>query len=340
MISPSAMDTLLASLPAVLGFYPDASVFFTPLTRSAADSDQTIVPFTARADLANVLADPGHFVHGATTAARDITAEEVVLVVTGSTREDKKPPAKETIAPLREGLRHHGYPQVEAVHLAGFVAGARWFSYDDPRRHGTLPDPRNSAATVQTVLNGDVIYESRAELAALFTPAPQEDRDRLASLIATVAAAVTDEESRHDLPALQARLARLDQAVTDAAHGTLPDTDEKLADLIGAFACVLMRDALLITPGKHARAAEELWLTLWKLAPEPMSDRLAAVLMTHACHRGHGALALVAADAASRSERLVTLLLCAVQQGVAFTRIKDMLHRAVSATRASFGHTH
>ncbi|WP_236788111.1 DUF4192 domain-containing protein [Amycolatopsis sp. GM8] len=303
-----SVDGLLAGVPALVGFPPEDSLLLVSL--GTPDREGYTLDGIARMDLRDVLADPARALTLMTARVGDTPIHRLIVVVAGSTGPEGDPPSPEAVAPISLWLNDHGFGAVDLLHLSRFSAGARWFCYDDPGWSGTLSDPRASICASAAAAQGQVIFGSHREFLAQFTPASLADRARVAPLVLAAARAVRTEEAEDNRAALLARVRRLDHAIAQARSGRLPVDDHTIADLIGACASLPVRAAMLAPPNDElARAAEALWLALWKLAPPVFAERLAGLIVAHALLRGDGAVANAAGDLAVATHDLLTRLL-------------------------------
>ncbi|MBJ8341426.1 DUF4192 domain-containing protein [Antrihabitans sp. YC3-6] len=225
---------------------------------------------------------------------------------------------------LGAGLAAHGTILVGAHITMEIAAGEFWWSLLGDRRTGFLRDPGSSTAAATNVLHGRQIRGSRAEVAAVLEPGDPLERIEVAKLIADAAeaafsarrraarAGTKDAHSRNELVRV---LFQVENVATGAVLGPA-----EIVELGVALTNVDVRDcALVLATGDQADAAEQLWLTMVRLLPDPYYAD-AAALLGYSCYvRGDGPLAGIAFEAARRSEpghRLANLLDGALQNGV------------------------
>jgi hypothetical protein len=330
----ASTTTIVASLPALLGFIPgDSLVLITALTND--DGSVTTGPLT-RIDLTRLTGHADDCVRQFTRQCGDLPVLCVTGIVVRTVDEDN---AGDDLLPLRADvdtvvtkLADHGFTDVDLVHVPAVAEGARWRSYRDTDRTGVLPDPAATAAAAAAVAAGHIIAASREDLAARFTPAPECLRARLQPRITdAVESAVIDE--RWHLAAC-VRLARADAAIRAAAHGELPDDDAAIADLAATFATLSFRDALLAVPDDATRlAAENLVLHLWRHSCDPVAGQLATVIAVHAYLRGSGTGARIALENADPEQPLTALLSTLLDHAVAPSEIRHVIHNASTDAR-------
>ncbi|MFH5206744.1 DUF4192 domain-containing protein [Antrihabitans sp. NCIMB 15449] len=225
---------------------------------------------------------------------------------------------------LGAGLAAHGTILVGAHITMEIAAGEFWWSLLGDRRTGFLRDPGSSTAAAMNVLHGRQIRGSRAEVAAVLEPGDPLERIEVAKLLADAAesafsarrraarAGTKDAHSRNELVRV---LFQVENVATGAVLGPA-----EIVELGVALTNIDVRDcALVLATGEHADAAEQVWLTMVRLLPDPYYAD-AAALLGYSCYvRGDGPLAGIVFEAARRSDpdhRLANLLDGALQNGV------------------------
>lgn len=322
----------IAAVPAILGFMPERSLVVAVLRATAEQPGTATVDVVARIDLD----EPGRSETGeivervAGICLRDSASAVLALIV-----DDRATPPGDRHRGLR-ARRHRDLAgalehrlDAGALPLAGAWAvnaiGARlpWWSVCGPVRRGRQPDPATSLVTLRHVLHGRPLRASRAELSesvAVDRVARARVRERLPAAAAAaaqrLAAAVRRcEPDSHTRDELRKILRQLDNIEAGA-----PPDDGALAELAVALRVTAVRDILFgLIPGRHADAAEALWLRLTRTLPDP--DRAeAAMLLGYAAYvRGDGPLAGVAFDTAlavDPGHRLAALLDIGLQTGM------------------------
>ncbi|MGV9367090.1 DUF4192 domain-containing protein [Amycolatopsis sp. NPDC003731] len=328
----ASTTSIVASVPALLGFIPDESlVLITALTNN--DGTVTTGPLS-RIDLA-------HLTDHADDCARQFNrqcCDLPVLCVTGilvrtvDDAGDDSLPLRADVDTVVTQLAEHGFTDIDVVHVPAIAEGARWRSYLDPDRTAVLPDPATTPAAVAAIAAGHTIASSREDLAARFTPAPEHLRARLQPRITDAVESAAIDQHRH--LAAHVRLARADAAIRAAAHGELPADDAVVADLAATFATLPFRDALLAVPDDATRlAAENLVLHLWRHSSAPIAGQLATVIAAHAYLRGDGTRARIALENAGPEQPLTELLSRLLGHAVAPSEIRHLIQNASTETR-------
>jgi hypothetical protein len=324
----ASTTTIVASLPALLGFIPDNSlVLITALTND--DGSVTTGPLT-RIDLTHLTGHADDCVQQFNRQCGDLPVLCVTGIVVRTVDEDNAGdgslPQRTDVDSVIEQLAKHGFTDVDVVHVPAFAEGARWRSYRDTERTGVLPDPAATAAAAAAVAAGHTIAASREDLAARFTPAPECLRARLQPRIADAVESAAIDERWH--LAAYVRLVRAD------AHGELPDDDAAIADLAATFATLSFRDALLAVPDDATRlAAENLVLHLWRHSCDPVASQLATVIAVHAYLRGSGTGARIALENADPEHPMTALLSTLLDHAVAPSEIRHVIHNASTDAR-------
>ena len=241
-------------------------------------------------------------------------------------------PHEALAAVLREVFDEAGVTTVHALWAPEIQAGAEWKCYDAPGCGGILPDPSSSAVAAAMTAAGVVTFRNREELRELIAPEPAGELTlRSAKLDALV-------EERQDGPEQARRdLQTVFAAIRRTAEGK-PLTEEDLLQVLLAVSDSRVRDiALSASLGELAPAAEQLWLTLVRKAPEPEFADVAALLAFAAYLRGEGALASVALERIEQTRpehRLGTLLRRALDSGITPTELAAVARDAAEDARA------
>ncbi|WP_410626223.1 DUF4192 domain-containing protein [Amycolatopsis sp. cmx-8-4] len=333
-LTVGSTTTVVASIPAFIGFIPDNSlVLISTLTND--DGLVTTGPLT-RIDLTHLTRHAKNWVRQFNWQCGDLP----VLCVTGilvrtideDATSDDSLPLRAEVDTVVELLAEHSFTDVDLVHVPAITEGARWRSYLEADRTGVLPDPATTAAAAAAVADGHTIAASQDDLAARFTPAPGHLRERLQPRIAdAVEAAVIDQ---HWHLAAHVRLDRADAAIRAAAHGELPADDAAIADLAATFATLPFRDALLAVPDDTARlAAENLVLHLWRHSCDPIAGQLATVIAVHAYLRGDGTGARIALENADPEHLMMRLLSNMLGHAVPPSKVHHVFQNASADAR-------
>ncbi|SEF38153.1 protein of unknown function [Amycolatopsis pretoriensis] len=332
--TPASTTTIVASLPALLGFIPeDSLVLITALTND--DGSVTTGPL-ARIDLTRITGHADDCARHVNRQCGNLPVFCVIGIVVRTVDEDNADgeslPQRTDVDSLIEQLAEHGFTDVDVVHVPAVAEGARWRSYRDADRTGVLPDPAATAAAAAAVAAGHTIAASRDDLAARFTPAPENLRARLQPHITDAVASAAIDESWHLTAHL--RLARADAAISAATHGELPTDDSDVADLAATFATLSFRDALLAVPDDATRlAAENLVLHLWRHSCDPVAGQLAIVIAVHAYLRGSGTVARIALENADPQQPMTLLLSTVLDHAVAPSEARHVIENASADAR-------
>lgn len=325
----ASTTSVVASIPALLGFIPDDSlVLITTLTN---DDGSVTTGTLTRIDLTHLTHNTDDCVRHFNRQCGDLPVLCVTGIVVRAIDEDaagdESLPLRADIDTVVELLAEHGFTDVDLVHVPAVAEGARWRSYLDPDRTGLLPDPATTPAAAAAVAAGHTIAASRDDLAARFTPAPEPLRTRLQPRITDAVESAVIDESWH--LAAHVRLGRADAAIRAAAHGELPADDDAIVDLAATFATLPFRDALLAASDNTARlAAENLVLHLWHHSCDPIAGPLATVIAVHAYLRGDGAAARIALENADPEQPMTALLSTVLDNAVPPSKVHHVIQNA------------
>ncbi|MFC7344042.1 DUF4192 domain-containing protein [Saccharopolyspora griseoalba] len=356
-ISVSEPGDVLAALPHLLGFHPEDSFVLVTL------HDLAVAPrfgVTMRLDLPcpmQARAFGEFLLHG---PLRQQDAEAVLLIVVGeradeaacaetcedtcqeSTAEDAErirlleeagPPMCSVIEVVKETLQHNGIVPAHAVWTSEIREGAPWRCYDDVECTGTVADPKESPIGAVLAARGAVTFGSKDELRELVAPESPEVVARWSAKLDALAEDDLDEE-------VPDRVARDVRAVHAAIRRSAAGSALTEGDLQGVLLAVSdnrVRDIVLGTAlGEHARAAEELWLSLVRKAPDAELPEVAVLLAFSAYLRGEGGLASVALERAERVQpdhRLGVLLRQAMEAGIPPAELSAIARNATEDAR-------
>ena len=305
----SSPQSLVAMIPAILGFRPSRSLIVATATGRQ-------LGVTMRVDLTPALTeDIGQLVE---LAARQ-DADSVLVVVVDDTDTDHRA----LVASLSTGMAGRHITVQGAVSVAEIATGATWRCIQDEcGAFGVIDDPQTTPMAMAAVLAGRPIFHTRDELVSLIAPSP-------AALTAALDQSVTAAHADEDAPrrAVEAILA----AIEDVENGTTPDI-AALASLAAPLTDVRVRDMLFATAlSNRADAAEQLWLSMARILPPRHRAEALALLGYSAFARANGVLAGVALAAAlaDHSEHsLARLLDEALQSGTS----PEVLHAAAESS--------
>lgn len=308
----SSPQSLVAMIPAVLGFQPRQSLIVATV---AADQ----LGATMRVDLGpTLIEDLGQL---AELAARQ-EADSVLAVIVDTTDTDHRP----LIAALTAAMAAHSITVQGAVSVPEITAGAAWACIQDEcGATGVIDDPRATPMAMAAVLAGRPIFRDRTELASLIDVNPAA----VAVLTPILGEPAALDPRDEDAPrrAAEAILAAID----DLEDGTVPDL-AALGALAAPLTDVRVRDMMFATAlSTRAAAAEQLWLTMARVLP-PRYRAEALTLHGYSCYsRGDGPLAGVSFAAAlsdHSGHSLARLLDDALQSGAS----PQVLHSAAESS--------
>ncbi|CDO88040.1 hypothetical protein AWC29_02165 [Mycobacterium triplex] len=312
--------TLIAALPAVLGFVPENSLVLVSLEHGELGA-------VLRVDLSEELAGRlGHLVEVAAAAAPE-AAIAVIVDDEGAECPLCNEEYRQLCAMLAEVLSEHNI-ELYAAHVVDRVArGGRWHCVDGCGASGTVDDPSASPLAAAAVLEGRRLYARRADLQAVIAVEDPARSAALADLVseqaATRAAAHRADPAgciRRDLESAMAAAARV------GAGQTLCDAE------LAAQGCALddgqVRDTLYaLAVGVKAGEAEALWAALARALPTPWRVEALVLLAFSAYVRGDGPLAGVSLEAALRCDpdhRMAGMLDTALQSGLRPEQIREL----------------
>ncbi len=160
VMSHAECGTLIAAVPFMLRFVPTASLIVVGFTGTS----PCRATFTMRVDLPA----PNNY-SAALGALRDpISRQEpdamAVIVVGGNHRDaaDDYLPHRELVQGCAAIAENLGLSLMSSLWVAAIEAYQAWFSYTEPGRFGTVPEPRTSAVGLESVVVGEVTYDNRA----------------------------------------------------------------------------------------------------------------------------------------------------------------------------------
>ncbi|WP_305094806.1 DUF4192 domain-containing protein [Prescottella sp. R16] len=326
--------TLISAVPALLGFHPHRSLVAVCFTGTG-------VGAVMRHDLelgdGDRIAPPMDLVLAQFAGVADREGADRVLVLMIDDRLPARPHPTDLarhrllVDEFSNLLWRSDIELGQVLVCPRIVAGAPWWDLGGGHG-GTLPDPGSSEVAVAQVVGGRAIRASRNEIEALVAPAAPAVRDRIADRIddarerrvqATAlnrAAADRTTVERAGLDTVLARIAQLEA-------GDEPD-GPATAELALALEITAVRDAVLaLALGEQADAAEQLWIHLARVLPDPERAEPLALLGYSAYARGDGPLAGVALGAALAADPchgLAALLDRALQAGIRPTSLREL----------------
>ncbi len=308
--------SLIAALPAVLGFVPEKSLVLVTLDRGE-------LGCVMRVDLSSELA--GSLSHLAEAVAAAVPGAAIAVIVDeeGATCRQCNDDHRRLADMLTAALAGHGIELLAAHVVDKIAADGRWHCADGCGNGGTVEDPSASPMAVAAVLDGRRLYPRRADLQQVVEVDPVR-AEALSGAIDHIAsqrgATRSDDDARRDVEAVLAIVARIAEqpSPSDAA--------------LAASACALtdgrVRDTLYaLAVGREAGAAESLWAVLARSLPGPWRVEALVLLAFSAYARGDGPLAGVSLEAALGSDpkhRMAGMLDSALHSGIRPEQIREL----------------
>lgn len=312
--------SLIAALPAVLGFVPEHSLVV--VTVDAAELGAVL-----RVDLSPELAE--HTAHLAEVVGSSAPEQAIAVVIDefGADCAACGTDHGELAEALSRSLAGQGVELSAVLVVDRVAAGGRWYCADGCGAHGDVDDPEASPLAAAAVLDGRRLYRRRADLQQVIAVT---DTDRCARLAAAAAAHTparpTARTARAAVHTAMATAARL-------ADGTEPG-DAELMAVACALADPRVRDTLYaLAVGDCAAAAESLWALMARTLPPRWRPDVLTLVAFSAYARGDGPLAGIALEEALRiapEHRMAAMLDSALQSGMRPEQIREM---AVSGYR-------
>lgn len=306
--------TLIAALPAVLGFVPEHS-----LTVVTVDDAQ--LGCVMRVDLSPELVDNTGQLAEVVAAADPDDAIAVIIDEFGSDCDACGTDHMALADALARSLADEGIELLSVLVVDRVAAGGHWFCADGCGAGGVIDDPEASPLAAAAVLDGRRLYRRRADLTQVIAAT---DRDRCARLAEAI--------RRHGAVQLNTRTARDAVQLAMAAAARLADgadpADAELVTVSCALSDPRVRDTLYaLAVGDGAAEAESLWALMARVLPERSRPDALALLAFSAYARGDGPLAGIALDAAlgiDPGHRMAAMLDSALQSGMRPEQIRGM----------------
>ncbi|MHA7650523.1 DUF4192 domain-containing protein [Mycobacterium sp. ML4] len=311
--------TLIAALPAILGFVPEKSLVLVTLEDGGLGS-------VLRADLSDQLADRVTELAELAAAADPDAAIVVIVDEEGARCPGCNEGYRQLCDAITEALHRFGVEHYAAHVVDRITAGGRWHCVDGCGAGGEMDDPSASPLAAAAVLDGRRLYSRRADLQAVIAA----DLVRSSALTGVVEHAATLREIARQADPAACKRRDVENAMAAAARviNGQPLSDAELAELGCALSDPHVRDTLYaLAVGEDAGAAESLWAVLARLLPQPWRVEALVLLAFSAYARGDGPLAGISLDAALRCDphhRMASMLDQALQSGMRPKDIREL----------------
>lgn len=312
--------SLIAALPAVLGFVPVKSLVLVSLEAGRMGA-------VMRADLSDDLIDGvGHLAEVVSNSGADRLVA-VVVDADGALC----PMCNDSHRQLCEALGAELASRdvvLDAAHVVDRVeAGGTWHCVDGCGSRGSVEDPSASPLAAAAVLEGRRLYARREDLQQVVAIV---DEHRSAVLAAAIGAESQrrDAEWDADPDGCGRRDVERVLALAPRVGGSDDLTDPEIAAVACSLTDVAVRDTLYaLAVGVDAECAERLWALLSRTLPPPWRTEALVLLAFSAYVRGDGPLAGVSLDAALRIDgghRMAVMLDTALQSGMRPEQIREL----------------
>lgn len=308
--------TLIASLPAVLGFVPEKSLVLVTIERGE-------LGCVMRVDLsAQMLEVVDHMAEVASANGPD-AAIAVIVDDDGASCRMCSDEHRQLADTLDLVLEERGI-ELLAVHVVDKVAaGGRWHCADNHGGMGRVKDPMSSPMAVAAVLDGRRLYSGRGELQDVIAIA---DPDHTTALGAVLERGGHDGDLRPE-PEARRDVEHALAMVRGVDRGHVPPDDD-LVRLGWALTDPRVRDTLYaLAVGHDSDRAESLWASLARTLPDPWRAEALVLLAFSAYARGDGPLAGVSLEAAlgsNANHRMAHMLDQALQSGMRPDQIRKL----------------
>ncbi|XVV02677.1 DUF4192 domain-containing protein [Actinosynnema sp. CA-248983] len=305
--------SLIASIPALMGYYPTDGVVLFALYEGAMLLTTHYSPdATTNRAFAATVAEGGLNFLGA----------DMVACIIGDSDTDN-PPRQDLLSAHLMAAFARNRQELDVFGVPEISTGQRWFQYANAGRGGLLPDPDGTPLPLVAARN-QVVYPDSAALLAMLAPDPDDALARRSALLYDAATRLPDQE--------QSLFAQVQRQVERAEYRREPLTDQEIADLAYALSDLDVRDrCITFALGHHAAAAERLWTELVRACPAPERAQPAVLLALFAYMRGNVLLAMLAqrkAEHAVPGHRMAALIRLALDTGAPSSMIRRLAERA------------
>ena len=303
--------SLIAALPAVLGFVPVQSLVLITIDRG--DMGPVL-----RVDLSAALtAGTEHF---ASVVASSCSDSAIAVIVDDEAGPCDSGDHVELADELAMSLDDHGIVLLAALVVDRLAPGGRWLCADGCGAGGVIDDPEASPMAAAAVLDGRRLYGRREELQEVVSVIDPDRRARLGEAINRCVPSKGE--------AAAADGVRLALQLADQVRDGAELDDEDVAALAYALTDPLVRDTLYaLAVGERAADAEALWTRLARILPEPWRAEALVLVAFSAYARGDGPLAGISLEAALNcrpTHRMAGMLDQALQSGMHPRQIREL----------------
>ncbi|ORA28227.1 DUF4192 domain-containing protein [Mycobacterium aquaticum] len=307
--------TLIAALPAVLGFVPVHSLVLVTV-------DDGALGCVMRVDLSPDIGVRIDHLAEVASAAAPQTAIAVFVDENGADCQQCNDEFRELAAILAERLAAGGIELLGAHVVDRVEAGGTWHCADGCGSHGVVEDPSASPLAAAAVLDGRRLYRRREELQQI-VEADSVRGARLARVIDELPAAPRTRGRARVRADIEAAIAAADRF----ADGR-PPSDGEMARIAVSLTDPQVRDTLYaLAVGDSAGPAESLWAELARALPPPWRAEALVLLAFSAYVRGDGPLTGVSLDAAldcDPEHRMAGMLDTALQSGMRPEQVREL----------------
>ena len=314
--------TLIAALPAVLGFVPENSLVLATIEHGQ-------LGCVMRVDLSTSLADALDHLAEVAGASGPDAAIAVIVDEDGAACRVCLDEHRELAVALADALLLHGIELLASFVVDRLEAGGRWRCAADQSCGGTIEDPSSTPMAAAAVLDGRRLYARRADLLEVI--AVQNPRRAAALGAALSDIDEEDGEDGEDEPRTDSDVRadvehalEMSRRVSDGALLT----DDDLIRLARGIVDPRVRDTLYaLAVGCEAGRAESLWAVLARTLPQPWRAEALVLLAFSAYARGDGPLAGVSLEAALKADphhRMAAMLDQALQTGMRPDQIREL----------------
>lgn len=316
--------TLIAALPAVLGFVPEHSLVLATIEHGQ-------LGCVMRVDLSTSLADALDHLAEVAGASGPDAAIAVIVDEDGAACRLCLDEHRELAFALAASLSSHGIELLASFVADRLEAGGAWRCAVDQTCRGTIEDPGSTPMAAAAVLDGRRLYARRADLLEVIAVQDPGHTAMLSAALGGIEDEGDDEDDDDDAPRTDSDASagvehalEMSRRVSDGALLT----DEDLIRLARGIGDPRVRDTLYaLAVGCEAGRAESLWAVLARTLPDPWRAEALVLLAFSAYARGDGPLAGVSLEAALRGDprhRMAAMLDQALQTGMRPDQIREL----------------